>query len=169
MFYRRYKLKTQKERERKARKRKEKATTRAIICGSSLVPIDAICFIFLEFHRQHVFAGFSLGNAHTPRSLRNCQDLHILCKKKRTVYRAPGKQKKNFPIFPSDEPRAQSTEILPLDDAVSVNSPSTGLHLVPSPLQTPHLSSIASESITQSQPTFCDARDLRVMSACYLA
>lgn len=66
----------------------------------------------------------------------------------------------SFPIAP----RVQSTEILPFDDAVSVNSPSTGLHFVPSPLQIPHLSSIASESISQSHPTFCDARDLRVMS-----
>lgn len=63
---------------------------------------------------------------------------------------------------PFGEPRAKSTEILPLDDTVSVNSPSTELHFVPSPLQIPHLSSIASESITQSHPTFCSIKKNRV-------
>lgn len=59
-----------------------------------------------------------------------------------------------------DESWAQSTEFLPLCDVVSVNLPSTRLHLVPSPLHIPHLSSIAFESITQSHPTFYSIRNI---------
>lgn len=59
-----------------------------------------------------------------------------------------------------DKPWAQSTEFLPLCDAVSVNSPFTRLHLVASPLHIPHLSSIASEPITQSHPTFYGTRNI---------
>ena len=37
---------------------------------------------------------------------------------------------------------------------VSLKKPSIALHFVPSPLHVPHLSSMAFESNTQSQPTF---------------
>lgn len=52
------------------------------------------------------------------------------------------------------------TGFLPLSDTVSVNSPTTGLHLIPSPLHMPHLSSIASESITQSHPTLYNTKNM---------
>jgi len=119
-----------------------------------LVIVQAIVFGAIDLYPQHVNAGSPLGYVDAARPFRYLHDRHIHYKQRRTsVYRAKG-----YPILRSRRSWPRFTETLPVFRASWVNSPSTAVHLVPSPLQMPHLSSIASESNTQSHPTFCGAQ-----------
>jgi len=119
-----------------------------------LVIVQAVFFGTFDLYPQHVRAGSSLGYVDAARPFRYLHDRHVHCKQRDTsVYRAKG-----YPILRFRRSWPRSTEILPVFVGSLVNSPSTALHFVPSPLQMPHLSSIASELNTQSHPTFCKER-----------